>query len=232
MNIKWKRSLIMLLRGWGLSIAVAVLIATSFKSAVADWNTVPTGSMKPSILEGDRIFINKVAYDLKFPYTTWRLASWGDPARGDIVVFFSPEDGKRLIKRVIGLPGDVIMMRDNRLLINGEAVDYNDLPREVIDQIPADEQSRHIFYSETAGEKEHPVMLTPGLPSLRSFLPVTIPEGQYFMMGDNRDNSADSRFFGLVDRRLIVGKALAVVMSLKPEQHHLPRWDRFFRELP
>ena len=124
MKKSWKTNLKIFWKGWGYSIFVALIIATSFKSAIADWNIVPTGSMKPTILEGDRIFVNKLAYDLKIPYTTLHITEWGDPQRGDIVVFFSPPDGKRLVKRVIGIPGDSIAMRNNQLIINGEKIKY------------------------------------------------------------------------------------------------------------
>lgn len=127
MKSNWKTYFRLFWKGWGCSIFVALLIATSFKSAIADWNIVPTGSMKPMILEGDRIFINKLAYDLKVPYTTWHLAEWNTPQRGDIVVFYSPADGKRLVKRVVGMPGDTIAMHNNRLVINGEKLDYESI---------------------------------------------------------------------------------------------------------
>ena len=94
MKNNWKKKLKMFVKGWGYSIFVALVIATSFKSAIADWNIVPTGSMKPTILEGDRIFVNKLAYDMKIPYTTFHIAKWSDPQRGEIVVFYSPSDGK------------------------------------------------------------------------------------------------------------------------------------------
>ena len=87
------------------SLVLIVVILTAVRSAIADWNDVPSGSMNPTIVEGDRVFVNKVAYDLKIPFTTWHLAEWSNPKRGDIVVFFSPVDGTRLVKRVIGLPG-------------------------------------------------------------------------------------------------------------------------------
>ena len=103
--LKNKKRLKTIFKSWWFSLIVAILVATSFKSAIADWNDIPTGSMKPTILIGDRIIINKLAYDLKIPYTTLHLAQWANPKRGDIVVFYSPEDGKRLIKRVIGVPG-------------------------------------------------------------------------------------------------------------------------------
>ena len=229
---KWKKKLSLFWRGWGCSIVIALLIATSFKSAIADWNDVPTGSMKPTILEGDRIFVNKLAYDLKLPYTTLRLACWDDPERGDIVVFFSPADGKRLVKRVVGVPGDEIAMLNNQLFINGKAAEYKPLDQVVINQIAPHEQWNHLFFRETIEGQTHPVMTTPTNPSLRSFAPVIVPKKSYFLMGDNRDNSADSRFFGFVERKQIVGRATAVVISLKPDEHYLPRWDRFFQKLP
>src|SRR5215831_10501937 len=103
-----------------LLIFAVVLFAV--RSSLADWNDVPSGSMKPTILEGDRIFVNKLAYDLKVPFTTWHVADWSNPGRGDVVVFYSPQDGTRLVKRVIGLPGDVIELRTERLIVNGDPV--------------------------------------------------------------------------------------------------------------
>src|SRR5678815_2390316 len=97
---------------------ILALIVFSIRSSLADWNDVPTGSMKPTILEGDRVFVNKLAYDLKVPFTTLHIAEWSNPRRGDIVVFYSPHDGKRLVKRVVGLPGDTVELRNNTLIIN------------------------------------------------------------------------------------------------------------------
>src|SRR5678815_2482625 len=119
MNAKSFRS--RALRLWKKEIRPLLLVALvvfAARSSLADWNDVPTGSMRPTILEGDRIFVNKLAYDLKVPFTTLHLAEWGNPQRGDIVVFFSPHDEKRLVKRVIGLPGDTVELRDNTLVIN------------------------------------------------------------------------------------------------------------------
>ncbi|MFC1532062.1 signal peptidase I [Thermodesulfobacteriota bacterium] len=230
MKNEWKNRLSIFWKGWGYSILVALLIATSFRSAIADLNDIPTGSMKPTILIGDRILVNKLAYDLKIPYTTWRLVKWSDPERGDIVVFFSPEDGKRLIKRVVGLPGDLIAMSQNQLFINGQFVKYELLDKEIIDQIEPDRQRYHVFLREILQSKKHPVMFTPSSPFLDSFSTVKIPEGKYFMMGDNRDNSGDSRLFGFVARKLIVGRATKVLISRKGSFFH-PRWGRFFRDL-
>jgi signal peptidase I len=216
-------------KSWIFSILAALLVAGSFKSAIADWNVVPSGSMNPTILEGDRIFVNKLAYDLKVPFTTRHLAEWSDPRRGDIVVFFSPQDGKRLVKRVVGLPGDAIALENNHLLVNGEEAVY-----EPVDQrnpgTPVDADQFRVLEDLTG--RKHPVLITPRQPALRTFGPVTVPEGHYLMMGDNRDNSADSRYFGFVARERIVGRATAVVISLNILDRYQPRWERFFTQLP
>ncbi len=226
-----KRRLNGLWTEWIRPLMIIALVMFSFRSAVADWNDVPTGSMKPTILEGDRIFINKVAYDLKFPFTTWRLAEWSDPNWGDIVVLRSPEDGKRLVKRVVGLPGDVIEVRGSRLFLNDSPASYLQLEQETIDQIDRDMQAAYFFAAETMEDRTHPIMITIGHPST-PYGPRRLEEGQYFVMGDNRNNSRDSRWFGPVDRSLILGKATAVALSVDPEHHYMPRWQRFFSALP
>ncbi len=209
-----------------------ILVVTAFRSAVADWNDVPTGSMKPTILEGDRVFVNRLAYDLNVPYTTWHLLEWAEPQRGDIVVCYSPADGKRLVKRVVGLPGDRIELRNNRLIVNGAPAEYRPLEPWFQDQVSAAERSQHVFASEQLGHRPHPVMARPAAPVLRSFPETTIPPDSYFLMGDNRDNSFDSRFFGCVRRSQILGRATGVVLSMDPDQHLHPRWERFLTRLP
>jgi signal peptidase I len=212
-------------------LLVMALVLFSVRSSLADWNVVPTGSMKPTILEGDRVFVNKLAYDLKVPFTTWHLAEWANPKRGDIVVFFSPHDGTRLIKRVVGLPGDVVELRNEQLTINGNRLDYTPLSSQVSGQLSETERQHSLFATEELPAHSHAVMAIPSLPAKRSFAPVTVPEGCYFMMGDNRDNSFDSRYFGVVERKRIVGKATDVVVSLDKSDHWLPRSHRFFKPL-
>jgi signal peptidase I len=164
---------------------------------------------------------------LKVPYTTWHLAEWQSPQRGDIVVFHSLEDAPCLIKRVIGLPGDTIEIENNRLLINGEKVAY----KPVDDTFPDRESPSQYILTEDIENRQHPVMLTPHRAAPRSFGPVTVPEDSYFMMGDNRDNSKDSRYTGFVQRNRIVGKATSVVISLDINNSYKPRWERFFTAL-
>lgn len=203
-----------------------------FRSAIADWNQVPTGSMKPTILEGDRVVVNKLAYDLKVPFTTWHLAEWNDPSRGEIVTFYSPADEKLLIKRVIGIPGDVIMMRNNQLLINDEPATYSRLDDDIVNQVDLYQRRTHAFFKEQHGDLEHPVMLQPSPPNdYNSFGPIEIPDGQYLMLGDNRDNSRDSRRIGLITRDRITGRAHTVAFSVDYESYYLPRADRFLHSL-
>ncbi len=211
----------------GLVIAAVVL---PLKSAIADWNWVPSGSMKPTIMEGDLVFVNKLAYDLKVPFTYWRLAQWDQPRHGDIVVFFSPKDGTRLVKRVVGFPGDTIEMKNNVLWLNGRQMNYDVVqPNAFVREIYED--PRAVVARERTEDGSHWVMALPSRPALRSFGPVVVPEGKYFMMGDSRDNSFDSRFFGLVDRRVIVGKANLVLLSFDKNHTYIPRFNRFFSEL-
>lgn len=212
-----------------LLIFAVVLFAV--RSSLADWNDVPTGSMKPTIIEGDRIFINKLAYDLKVPFTTRHLAEWANPRRGDIVVFYSPYDESRLVKRVIGLPGDVIELRDDRLILNGNPVVYAPAGAEVPAQLTAVERAQSLFASEELPNHFHAVMAVPALSAKRNFGPVTVPEDHYFMMGDNRDNSFDSRYYGAVERKRILGRATEVVLSLNKHNYWLPRSHRFFKPL-
>jgi len=214
------------------SLLITIIILTAVRSAVADWNDVPTGSMNPTIVQGDRVFINKLAYDLKVPFTTWHLAQWSNPKRGDIVVFFSPVDGQRLVKRVVGLPGDQIELSHDRLLINGRPAEYDPLPADTGRNVPPDKDGLRVYAEEKAdGMPFHPITILPQRPALRTFGPITVPAGKYFMMGDNRDNSNDSRFWGTVDRNRIVGRAVAVVISLDHQHYFEPRWDRCFAGL-
>jgi len=215
-------------RDWVKPLLVVGFVLGTIRSAVADWNDVPTGSMRPTILEGDRLFVNKLAYDLKVPFTLLRLTEWRDPSRGEVVVFFSPHDGKRLVKRVIGTPGDRVEMRDRILYVNGVAAHQQ--PVDLAD-FHVSEPRGVVAATEDIGGHRHPVFGNLDRPSVTSFGPVVVPKGSYLVMGDNRDNSFDSRFFGFVSRESIVGQATAVALSVDWDHYH-PRWERFFTRLP
>jgi|SRR6185312_14320673 len=212
-------------------MVITGIIIFAARSSFADWNKVPSGSMKPTILEGDRVFVNKMAYDLKVPFTTLHLAEWSAPQRGDIVVFYSPKDGSRLVKRTVGLPGDTVELRDDELIINGEKVVYKSIADDLLRDVTPADRASSVYASEALPGRSHLVAGIPQLPAMRNFGPIQVPEGCYFMMGDNRDNSYDSRYFGVVKRGRILGRATAVVASLDPDHHYRPRWDRFFSSL-
>jgi signal peptidase I len=214
-----------LIKNWSGTI-VFIFLLFAFRSVVADWYEVPTGSMKPTIIEGDRIFVNKLAYDVKVPFTLISLAKWNHPKRGDVVVFDSPVEAQRLVKRVVGLPGDTVMIRDNQLFINNKPAHYEAADQSKVAEYWDITTAAPVLISETFEEQTpHTITIQP----FRRFFaqnygPVEVPADQYFVLGDNRDNSADSRFIGPVHEKYILGKANAVVLSLS----HL---DRFLLRL-
>ncbi|AMO98001.1 signal peptidase I [Collimonas arenae] len=197
-----------------------------FRTAIADWNPIPSGSMRPNLVEGDVVFVNRLAFNLKVPLTNIVLTHLGEPQRGDVVTFFSPKDGTRLIKRVIALPGDTVEMRDEKLLINGHEADYA-----MLDSAP--EPLDHggsmvaVRLREQMGREQHRIQVLPEANAGRNFAPVVVPADHYMMLGDNRDNSADYRYFGFVPRELLIGRAERVLVSADIKGNWMPRADRF-----
>lgn len=266
--------LLKLWRDWrGLVLFVAIMLV--FRSAVADWNQVPSGSMKPNILDGDRIVVDKLAWDLRVPFTDSRIFRWSDPRRGDVVTFENPLDGRLFVKRVVAVPGDRVEWRRRQLFINGEGATYAPLSAAEIETLPVAPSSRYHFYRENLLGTSRVVMLRsePGRNTLRdqrglslgkarrcpqfasiekvsdtalaaaicrcadfgacsSLPPFTVPAEKYWMMGDFRDNSSDSRVIGFVDRRSIYGRAHAIAFSVDSNQYYRPRFSRFFTDLP
>lgn len=199
-----------------------ILLMSVFRSAVADWYTVPTGSMQPTIKEGDRIVVNKMAYDIRFPFTQASLISTGQPKHGEIIVFESDKANTRLIKRVIGLPGDIVEMKNEILFINGEALSYQKLK----------ETDHELFSEELIEQITHTIRIEKSQTTqFSSFGPVTVPSNHYLVLGDNRRNSADSRFYGFVPHHELKGKATAVAFSFDYDNYYLPRENRFFKDI-
>ena len=198
-----------------------------FRTAVADWNPIPSASMHPNLLEGDVVFVNRLAFDLKVPLTDVVVAHLGEPQRGDIVTFSSPLDNTRLIKRIVALPGDTVAMRRDQLIINGQPAGYS-LPASATEAIDHVGLLQALQITETSGSSARRIQLLPQVASSkRDFDTVTIPAGSYLMLGDNRNNSFDSRYIGLVPRAMLIGRAERVLVSADIVGNWMPRTERF-----
>ncbi|MEF2144679.1 MAG: signal peptidase I [Desulfovibrionaceae bacterium] len=188
------------LKEWGEAILIALVLALFIRSFVVQAFKIPSGSMLETLQIGDHLLVSRFAYDIKVPFTNIVIFPMGDPQHGDIIVFEYPEDpSKDFIKRVIGLPGDKIEIRGQTVLRNGEAL--------------TEPYSRHTG----ALSVEQPLDMFQH--------PFTVPENQFFVLGDNRDESRDSRYWGFVDREAIVGKALVIYWSWNGQDMNV-RWDR------
>lgn len=186
------------------SLAALILVTFLGRSSLADHYMVPTGSMLPTVQLHDHLIVDKAAYGLRIPLTGWYALEFRGPKHGDVVVLRSPQDGTVLLKRVVGVPGDLIEVHDGRLYYGGEAVPMETQGDETLEDL---------------GDHHHEVsFLRGGGPD---FGPMRIPEREYLVMGDNRGDSLDGRFFGLVKRGEILGKAEVVVF-----RHGRFAWSR------
>jgi signal peptidase I len=194
-----------------------------FKSAIADLSSISGASMLPTLLDGDKVWVNKLAYDVKIPFTEISLTKLSNPRRGDIVIVDSKIANKRLIKRIIGIPQDTIYMQNNALVINGVPIDYDILSRE----------NNATIIEEHLPHKTHQARLSQRFinRSSRSYGPVIVPADEYFVLGDNRDNSADSRIYSFIPRGEIIGRSSSVIFSLDGDNYYLPRAERFLTGL-
>lgn len=219
------------------SFVLLICLMFMFRSAFADWNTVPTGSMQPTIIEGDRITVNKLAYDISLPFTNTSLYQLANPKRGDIIVFNSEAAGLRLVKRVIGIPGDTLKLERNRLTINGKTLSYTEAEAKTVTtpttQTP--NNTNNTNYSVTLHEDllgtHHRIKVSKTGSPLSSFKTIKVPANTYLALGDNRDNSSDSRVIGFIPRKEIIGKSTHIVMSLNYDNFLIPRKGRFFKKL-
>ena len=201
-----------------------------FRTAIADWNPIPSPSMHPNLLEGDVVFVDRLAYNAKIPLTDIIVARTGEPRRGDVVTFTSPADGKRLIKRLVAVPGDSVEMRDERLIINGQPAEYA-FHRNVAETRGSGRIGSGVVVEEDIDHRKHLVQWLDARSPVSDFGPVVVPADHYLMLGDNRDNSADSRYIGFVPRRLLIGRAVRILVSANILDCWQPRFDRFGQSL-
>ncbi len=203
------------MREYAEAILVAVALTLVIRTFVIQAFRIPTGSMEDTLLVGDFLFVNKFLYGAPIPFTDSRTPAIRQPRRGDIMVFKYPKDPSRdFIKRVIGLPGDTIEIKDKVVYVNGEA-----------------QREPYIKFSSSRilpKDYQNPVIYPPGAGNKDNYGPYVVPQGDYFMMGDNRDNSDDSRYWGPLDAHLIKGKALFIYWSWNKEKVR-PRLTRLGR---
>jgi len=195
------------IREYAEAIIIAILIALFIRTFVVQAFKIPSGSMKPTLLVGDHLLVNKFVYGVKIPFLRKTLIPVDNPERGDIVVFIYPVDrSKDFIKRVVGVAGDTLAIKNKRIYINGS---------------PSNDG--HGVHTDS--------LIFPGsLQPRDNFGPVTVPPGHIFVMGDNRDESYDSRFWGFVDLRDVLGKAFIIYWSWDRENSDV-RWKRMGRIL-
>ncbi len=193
-------------------VLLFVLVVRSF---IFEPFRIPSGSMIPTLLEGDFIFVKKYSYGLRLPVTETKFIETGNPERGDVVVFRLPSDPSiNYIKRVVGLPGDTVTYERHRLTVNGEVINLGSSDRR-FGNVP-------IFVEDLDGRVHDILIMNPEFS--RGDATYRVPEGQYFMMGDNRDRSQDSRFIGMVPEEFLVGEAVRVWMHFVP--WNMPDWGR------
>ena len=191
-----------------------LLIVLILRSFLAEPFQIPTGSMIPTLEVGDFILVNKYAYGVRLPVIGTKIVDVADPERGDVMVFIPPHVDSYYIKRVIGMPGDTIRYEDKRLFVNGELIGEKFVEDIVIDTNLGDLAGT--LHTEIINGVEHATQHITGVTRQRSRTTWVIPNGHYFMMGDNRDNSSDSREWGTVQEKDIVGRAIAVWMHKEP----------------
>ncbi|MEC8645049.1 MAG: signal peptidase I [Pseudomonadota bacterium] len=213
-------------------LALIIVIIFAGRSSFLDWNHVSTGSMRPAIIEGDRVVIDKRAYDLTLPFTSWKLANIGSPSRGEIIIFKKHDNPQLLIKRIVGLPGETIEIANNKVRVNDVQADYRALHKKGFNHLDLYTRTNNDFKLEVFEDAAHQIMVqkeTNDHPS--SSIKINIPDGYYFVLGDNRSSSIDSRNIGLIPREHVFGRARAVAFSVDYDNFYLLRKERFFKDL-
>lgn len=212
---------------YGRSFFPILLLVLIIRSFIVTPFRVPSGSMEPTILPNDFVAVNQFAYGLRLPVLNTKILSIGEPKRGDVVVLRYPGDPSvDYVKRVVGIPGDHIVYKNRQLYVNGEKIKQKLLgDREDIEE-PASNNVPAWQYEEDLTGVKHAILLWKTETRQDDPVDIVVPSNYYFMMGDNRDNSADSRFFGFVPEENLVGKAFLIWFSWSGFKNGLVRWSR------
>lgn len=189
---------------------IVVAVPVGLLAATTRMYTVAAASMMPALVKGDKVLVNFMAYDLTVPFTTHRVRHWSAPKAGDIVLFSVPnkEAGYIALKRVVAVPGDTVELRENRLFVNGQEATHEPLDAAAFNRLPADTLAGRRFEREVIGTQSRTIILTSESRAGRNFGPLLVPPDHYFLLGDYRDNSNDSRLFGPLDRNSIKGRLM------------------------
>jgi signal peptidase I len=215
-----------LYKEWIEPFLIAAVVALFIRQFVVEAFKIPSGSMIPTLTIGDHLLVNKFIYGPRIPFTDSRIFTWKEPKRGDIIVFKYPQDeSKNFIKRVVGVPGDKIQIVNGALRINDQVVPITQI-RAPADKSVEEGQSygKPMLYEEHLGTVKHKIQYFHDQTS-ENFGPTIVPEDSVFVMGDNRDNSQDSRFWGFVKRNKILGRALIIYWSWDGDDRWV-RWER------
>lgn len=238
--------------GWG-SLVIAIVIALIVRWAFVEAYVIPSSSMLPTLLVHDHIFVNKAAYGMRVPFSEKWISHWGQVKRGDVIVFKYPnEKDIYFIKRVVGLPGDKVLYENGKLYLNDKLIETeatpqspewtqltdNDFRHEDDPEAKTMSKSDFMDMTEKLGDRSHDILLKKDQPAGRSEGPYTVPAAQLFVMGDNRDNSHDSRRWGFLPEDLILGRAMFVWLSCEDTSRlkflcdpTTLRWSRFFHNV-
>jgi signal peptidase I len=214
------------------ALLIAVAIALFIRWLFIEPFRIPSGSMVPTLLFGDQLMVNKFVYGPNIPFTTRKLFLPRAPRRGEVIVFKYPHNiHEDYIKRAVGLPGDEVMIADGNIYINGDKVE------KIFERTVAYKEDECgcfegcDIFTEQLGEVNHPIYLCHRAHTGVEYPAQRVPEGHLFAMGDNRDTSFDSRGWGYVPFSNLKGKAMFIHLPLNPENHYLPRWNRFFQRI-
>lgn len=233
------------------SLFLAILVALSIRWALIEAYTIPSGSMIPSLLIHDHIFVNKLVYGLRIPFSKEWVARFGEPQRGEVLVFRFPEDESQFfIKRVVGTPGDKIHYENGDLFVNGEKVEKVEANEDpyfmgLVDREKLNHPDKNFrksdfnHFIEKLGDHSHSVLMARERLFPSGVSPLEVPPGRLFVMGDNRDNSNDSRNWGFVPMDNVIGRAMFIWLSCEETLESIPflcdpttiRWNRFFRSI-